>query len=413
VPNPTLLRALVLVMLEIHVAGATRSSPGLKHMASTYDPPPAAPPRTEPLIPALGPLAPGRTGENGTYGVGDVEAPDGAAGASADWIGLVLRHLGLIITLPAVLAAATVSYGLLKPREYSSFASFTPRAADNLGRGALGGLAAQLGVSVDADPAQSPDFYSDLVTSRPIMSGVAQQRYDLPAGGPLPSGTGIELLRATGPTPGRRLDDAIRRLRNRVVVTKNTKTGLVRVAVTTRSPVLSAQMASRVLELVDRFNQDMRQQKAADEQRFTEQRLRDLRTELSRAEDALAAFTTRNRIRDSPDLALEEQRLSRNVTMRQTVYTNLAQVYEQARLNAARNVPVITIVERPEPAARPDTRGVALKGALAILLGIVAAITLAVSMEALSRTVGERVALHGGWLGMIRAAREAGRDGRR
>jgi uncharacterized protein involved in exopolysaccharide biosynthesis len=171
-------------------------------------------------------------------------------------------------------------------------------------------------------------------------------------------------------------------------------------------------MASLVLELVDRFNQGIRQQKATDEQRFTEQRLRDLRAELSRAEDALAAFTARNRIRDSPDLALEEQRLSRNVTMRQTVYTNLSQVYEQARLNAARDVPVITIVERPEPAARPDTRGVVLKGALAILFGVIAALALAVSMEATSRTLGERMALHGGWRGMLRAAREAGRDGR-
>jgi uncharacterized protein involved in exopolysaccharide biosynthesis len=68
-------------------------------------------------------------------------------------------------------------------------------------------------------------------------------------------------------------------------------------------------------------------------------------------------------------------------------------------------VPVITVVERPALPARPDSRRVALKGVLALLLGGLAALALAVAREAFSQSVGGRLAAHGGWRAFVRAAR--------
>ena len=121
----------------------------------------------------------------------------------------------------------------------------------------------------------------------------------------------------------------------------------MQVQITTRSPALSMGIATRLLVLIDRFNQQARQRKALDEERFTQDRLRELRAELNRAEDALTDFRSRNRIREAPELQREEERLDRDVTMRQQVFTNIAQLYEQVRLDAVRDVPVITVVEPP------------------------------------------------------------------
>jgi hypothetical protein len=47
----------------------------------------------------------------------------------------------------------------------------------------------------------------------------------------------------------------------------------------------------------------------------------------------------------------------------------MAQMYEQVRLDALRTIPVITVIEPPEPPARPDSRQAALKTILTFVFG--------------------------------------------
>jgi uncharacterized protein involved in exopolysaccharide biosynthesis len=47
----------------------------------------------------------------------------------------------------------------------------------------------------------------------------------------------------------------------------------------------------------------------------------------------------------------------------------LAQNFEQARIDEVRDIPVITIVEAPEPPALPDSRMLLLRGLLALVAG--------------------------------------------
>ncbi|AHG91029.1 lipopolysaccharide biosynthesis protein [Gemmatirosa kalamazoonensis] len=326
------------------------------------------------------------------------------------WIGVLVRHPWLAVVTPLVVAAVVGTYALLRPRDYTASASFTPRTTDVM-KGALSGLAAQLGVTATGDPSQSPDFYADLLTSRPILAAVAESTYTLPPGDPLGrAGTGVALLEAEGQTPALRLDDAVKRLAKRVTVTKNAKTGVVTFSVTTRSPALSTAMTGHVLSLVDQFNQERRKQKAADEERFAEQRMQQLRSELNRAEDALAYFKARNRDAQAPDLEKEQERLEREVGMRQTVFTNIAQVYEQARVDALRDVPVITVIEAPTPPVRPDSRRVALKVLLALMLAVPAGFGIALLRDAVQRDVMPTISAAGGWRRAFRD-KHAGREG--
>jgi uncharacterized protein involved in exopolysaccharide biosynthesis len=280
------------------------------------------------------------------------------------------RHGRTIVALGVVLAVLTVGYGLTRPREYQAYASFTPRTTD-IPKGGLGGLAAQFGVNVGGEPAQSPDFYGDLLVSRPVLGSLVGVPLNRVGGGaPLPPSVLEEELKPDGDTPAERREDAVRQLRKRVIVAKNQKTSVVTVAIRTRSPELSAAVAGRLLDLVNEFNQRTRQQKASDEQQFAEERQRALRAELGRAEDELAAFRAANRgFENSPELELREQRLERQLQTRQQVFTTVVQLYEQSRLDAVRDVPVISVIERPELPVRPESRRLALKAAVALLLG--------------------------------------------
>jgi uncharacterized protein involved in exopolysaccharide biosynthesis len=280
------------------------------------------------------------------------------------------RHGRLIVGLGLMLAVLTVGYGLSRPREYQAYASFTPRTTD-IPKGGLGGLAAQFGVNVGGEPAQSPDFYGDLLVSRPVLGRLVGVPLSRVGGGqPLPPAVLEEELEPDGDTPAERREDAVRQLRRRVIIAKNQKTSVVTVAVRTRSPELSAAVAGRLLDLVNEFNQRTRQQKATDEQQFADERQRALRAELSRAEEELAAFRSSNRgFENSPELELREQRLERQLQTRQQVFTTVVQLYEQSRLDAVRDVPVISVIERPEIPVRPESRRLALKAAVALLLG--------------------------------------------
>jgi uncharacterized protein involved in exopolysaccharide biosynthesis len=55
-------------------------------------------------------------------------------------------------------------------------------------------------------------------------------------------------------------------------------------------------------------------------------------------------------------LSFVYDRLVNNVTLRQQIYTSVAQAYEQARIDEVRDTPVITVVEAPLLPAKPDPR---------------------------------------------------------
>jgi uncharacterized protein involved in exopolysaccharide biosynthesis len=145
---------------------------------------------------------------------------------------------------------------------------------------------------------------------------------------------------------------------------------VVTVEVETDNPQLSARIAERLLEMLNRFNLETRQSQAAAERRFTERRLAEAKGELLEVENRLQAFLEVNRdVGTSPLLRFRQERLEREVSIRQQVVSALAQNYEQARIDEVRDIPLITIVEAPEARALPDSRMLLLRGMLALVAG--------------------------------------------
>ncbi|HEY7637570.1 MAG TPA: Wzz/FepE/Etk N-terminal domain-containing protein [Gemmatimonadales bacterium] len=286
---------------------------------------------------------------------------------------VLLRYRRLVIGAALLVFALVVGITLVLPRSYTSRSSFMPQTRSQTG--SLSGLAAQFGFTLPlsaTDGGQSPAFYADLVKSRSILGGVVDSQFEYQGDqGPV-KGTLVDFYKSKGKTPALRRDAAIRKLEDDVEATTVQKTGMVNLAVTVRQPALALEINQRLLDLINQFNLRTRQSQASQERRFTEQRLAEVRQDLRAAEDRLQQFLQRNRdIRNSPDLTFQADRLQREVTMQQQVFTTLAQAYEQAKIEEVRDTPVITVVERPEAPVRPDRRGLIGKGLLGLLLGLV------------------------------------------
>lgn len=296
-----------------------------------------------------------------------------------DVLRLALRRRRLLFVVPMLVATLVASVGLLADRQWVSQAAFVAQSPGG-GISRLAGLAAQFGVNVpSAQAGQSPDFYADVLRGDGMMRQLLAGRYTTVDGQP------VDL--ATRLVPGvadaaRRGELALRQLRTMISASVGIKTGLVRLAVRLDDPELARQVAVRALEELNRLNVLAQQSQASQERVFTDARLSMARGELRTAEDRLEGFLRSNRVfSGAPQLVLQEDRLRREVSLRQQVVSGLAQGVEQARLEESRNLPVITVVEAPVRPALPDSRRLVLKALFAAIVSATALLALALAGE--------------------------------
>lgn len=306
-------------------------------------------------------------------------------------LNIVLRNRRLLVWSASMLFLVVVSLTLVLPRTYTAAVSFMPNSPG--GGGTMSALAAQYGFSLPASEAGlTADFYSDLLQSRPLLLDVIDAEYeDVPVrtgiikGESVKSGTLVELLDIDTESYPVAREFALRRLRKMVSVSIGRFSGVVRFSVSAPSAHLSHEIAQRMLELIHEFNNNRRQSQASAERYFAEERLQAARVELRAAEDELQAFLQRNRVVQSAELLFEQDRLQREIVIRQQVVATLTQAYERARIDEVRDTPVITVVQAPEVPALPNRRYLILKGMLSLAFGAGLGVVLAFAREFNSR----------------------------
>jgi len=312
--------------------------------------------------------------------------PDGVAIGEA--LAAVWRHRRLIGVLATGLSCVVVVITLLQPRTYSSVTTFMPQSPQ--GRlSQLSGLAAQFGFSVSSnEPAGSPAFYAFLLQSRELLRTAVRTTYDLPANGGSRRADLVQWYDPPGRTPLAREEVAIDKLRRDLRASTDAESGTVQLKVRSRSARLAFEVTDRLMQLVSEFNLQKRQSQAAAERKFVQGQVGEAMGRLHAAEDRLQAFLQQNReYRTSPQLVFQNDRLAREVSMQQQVYSSLAQAFEQARIEEVRNTPVVTLVDPPNLPGQPDRRWLLAKGLLAALLGALIGV-----FVALVRAFGHRAA---------------------
>ncbi|MGE3616090.1 MAG: hypothetical protein AB7L66_09485 [Gemmatimonadales bacterium] len=322
--------------------------------------------------------------------------PSGTAGddvSFADLLMVLVARRRLIVATALLLGLVTATAVLFRGRSYSSSTAFIAQAG-RAPSAALSGIAAQFGISVPGtDANQSPQFYADFVRSRRVLGAAADSAFPGPDG--LPT-TLARLLDVEADNPAEVRERVIEELEGRVSAAANTRTGLITVTVRMPDAVVARNLAARLVELLNEFNLRTRQTQARAEREFTESRLEQARDELREAEDRLQAFLQHNRdYRSSPGLTFAADRLEREVSLRQQIVSTLAQAFEQARIEAVRDTPVITVVQAAEVPVRPNSRGLAVLTVLAVIGGAALGVIMALGLSAWSAIRG-RPARSGG-----------------
>lgn len=269
------------------------------------------------------------------------------AGIVARWKTILLSIV--FIGLIGILAV------LFIPPVYQARASFVPNTSSSSvklpsglsGGGAIGGIASQLGLGGTSDPTESPDFYSDLIRSRELGTRLLNSRFDDPrtslAGDSVRL---LDLFRIKHKDPLRRVEIGLELLRRMTDVSFFEKTSLVKLAVNTEWPRLSADVANRTLDLVSEFNREQRTSRARSNRLFLEGRVRRARSELDAAEARHRYFYDQNRsYKSSPALVFQEQQLQRDVDRTAEMFLALQRQLETALLEEVNDAALITVVD--------------------------------------------------------------------
>ena len=299
---------------------------------------------------------------------------------------VLLRHRRLILITTAICFLGALGYSITATRTYTSTASFAPvasRAPSN-----VAGLAAQLGIQAGgSDPSQSPSFYSELIPSREVLGALSDSALTVRADGRQEKVSVASWLGVGAKDSALAREEVFEKLRRSITVKTSTASGIVRIAVTTGDPDVSRQLATRTIDAVNAFNSRRRRERTANEKEFVESQLAEASGRLHDAESRLLSFQIENRqYRTSPTLSFEADRLTRDVGAKQEVYTSVQRSYEQARVDAVRDAPSITVFEFPNEPVLPDPRGTISKSFSGLLLGILLGALLAFIIEYFSRS---------------------------
>lgn len=244
----------------------------------------------------------------------------------------------------ASLAALIIS--VFVPDSFTSTVRMLPKApASRSSMSSLLGVAAAFGLTSDSDPSTN---YIDIIQSRWMADRLLNKEYTW-------NESWFFFLKRK---PQRKklydyigkdnIDLACKKLNDLIEITKDMKTGLVTINVTTRSPELSYQVAQDITANLQEFLQKIGQSEGAAKAEYTANRVKEAEEAVAQSEKAMYQFLSVNRnyqVSDDPKVRIDGDRLNADLTLRRQILTNLVQAKEQAILEQKDDTPILVVLD--------------------------------------------------------------------
>ncbi len=346
---------------------------------------------------------------------------DPASGAAVTPFLTIIQHWWrFLVVVPVLAAILSVVIVLIMPKWYRASASILPPkdqgmlnplgAASSLLKG-LGGSLSKVGA------ASGPYNYLAILQSRSVMDSIVRR---------------FDLTRVYDESDGS-VELAIRELRNNSFFEVQNE-DYISIEVLDKDPQRAADMANAFIDILNVVSIQLGTREARNNRVFIEQRLGTISDDLRRAEDALRRYQERSpivvppdqggasfsgiaelyamkakkeievgilertvtpdhsqllqsrlelseidkKVEAIPEVGIETLRLMRDVVIQQKILEYVLPLYEQAKVDEQKNVPVLLVLDRavaPEKKYRPQRLLiVGIITSLAAILGLLAAV---------------------------------------
>lgn len=319
-------------------------------------------------------------------------SPGPGAGSGHDpyweWLAILLRRRRLVLGMALLACVATMGHQVFRTPTYVASASFVPREnVRTRTNNTLASLVAGSGLRLPGMMGGDTGYFIEVIRANDVLRNVAAAEYETSDG---KIGNFIEITEIRGRTPEERMDRAVRRLRRAVTPRRSTVSNLVSFSVETRWPEVSLAIAQRILDQVGRFNVELTQEQGRSEREFLDDRLKTAESDVRAWEDSLQVFLASNRgFGRYSQQRFEHDRLSAELERYRTVYTQLTQHREQARLTEIREGLTIAVLNSPQMPIRRVVRftpGWLFRLFVSTMMGAAVGVFFAFAAEGLSRS---------------------------
>ncbi len=245
-----------------------------------------------------------------------------------DYLRVVWRYRWMIFVLCIVAMSLTVVTSLRKPRQFQSAVTIVP-PLDILQResgGALGSLNNPLlRQMMDTAAGSIVKMYVEILESREVADTI------------------INRFRLTDAYENIRYRSDARKQLKKNTTLKTTDGGAVKVTVLDRDPNRSAAIANAYVEELDKRNKKLSAGQATSKRVFLENRLKEVEAKLSKVDNIL----------------------SREAQTQENLYDLLVTQYEMAKMEEAKSMPTIQVLDPAVVSELPVPRGTVKKGIVA------------------------------------------------
>jgi uncharacterized protein involved in exopolysaccharide biosynthesis len=262
-----------------------------------------------------------------------------------DHLRVIFKYRRMILVICSLAAGITGVICYFAPPTYTADACVVPppqslQGQNALGLGMLGGTEAMLLRRV-MDVTSVAGMYVGILESRAVLDAIVR-RFDL-----------ISTPEARGSATRAR-----KKLRARTGIEVSDE-GIVYITVRDDDRHRAAALANAYVEELDRQNKRLSTGQATGKRVFLETRLQEVEQKLSRIDDIL----------------------SRDVRVQEMLYEMLVREYEIAKIEEAKSLPTIQVLDAAVPPEVRDARGTIRKAALAGIVALVGTIFLAFGRE--------------------------------
>jgi uncharacterized protein involved in exopolysaccharide biosynthesis len=287
-----------------------------------------------------------------------------------------LKHKVLVILVFMLVAGMAFAVALLSTPFYQTEAKIIYQTSGGSQSGGLSALAALAGVSTSKGDDPSA-YLQDIILSNNMLQSILAEKWRVSKALP-DTITPVDLQTLWKIEPDTTLEDWQTRLEygmlgslkkgKYIVFSQDKKSGVITLSTEFEDPQVSFDVNNFIYNQLNDILKNKMHFKASENRKFTEERLAEVKDNLKEAEESLRRFRQRNRLRIDPADELEDARLQRDVLMNQEIMIQLQKQYEIAKIDEARDMPVLDVIDipmKPIDKSKPKRRLIVMAGGVA------------------------------------------------
>jgi len=287
-----------------------------------------------------------------------------------------LKHKVLAVLVFVLIVGVAFVVALLSPPFYQTESKIIYQTSGGSQGGGLGALAVLAGVSTSKGDDPSA-YLQDIILSNNMLKSVLSEKWKVSKALPDTSAP-VDLQTLWKIKPDTTEENwqmkleygMLSALKNGkyIVFFQDKKSGVITLTTEFQDPQVSFDINNFIYNQLSDILKNKMHFKASENRKFTEERLLEIKDNLKEAEDNLRRFRQRNRLRVDPADELEDARLQREVLMNQEIMIQLQKQYEIAKIDEARDIPVLDVIDlpmKPIEKSKPKRKMIVLAGGVA------------------------------------------------